>query len=735
MAYKLYSLSPKHFLALDMTETSDDSNSLAPDRATADDAATVFSAWMQQGDRCVAAGAMDKAKVCYATASKIDKRSAEAYLKLGIAHYHLDENAEAIEALSTGAKVAPNSPEILNTLGAAYGRSGRTADSISAFQQVFQLDPTQATAAMNCGRLLLNTGQTLEGEAWLARAANLRPDHSETLRLLTEARLALGQPRLALLVGEKAVRADPTNFEAKLALAQAYLSTRKLEPARDLFTAYLAHNPHHPQALYFLAETEEKRGQTNAAKYLYERVLTLDIDPEFRTILRLKLALASPVINVSTRSIDAERSRLAANLRSLIREPVKDPYQSGGFTNFYLAYQALDDRAIQTNIARFYLDCCPALGTLAPHIGSASSQLKKKVAILSSFLRQHTVGYLCRGLIQYLDRERFEVVLLRAPILPIEDPVAPVLADMADQVIDLPDDLDAARSIAADVGADLIYFPEIGMEDIVYFLAFSRLAPVQVMGWGHPVTSGIPNMDAFLSVADMEPENSAEHYSEALIKLNGLSICVPEPDSPDTALSRITFGMDETAPAYLCAQSLFKIHPDFDAVVAKLQGKDPAGMIYFMSLTPEVDRIFSNRLKGTEDIDMDRIRILKRVPSAQFTTLLKSADVLLDIPHWSGGKTSLESLYAGTPIVHWPGDFMRGRHTLVFYKHMGVMDCVVDSAEAYVDTAYRLIHDDAFRISVRQRIAETARTLFNDTSAIDEISDVFDQLIERSRQA
>ena len=76
---------------------------------------------------------------------------------------------------------------------------------------------------------------------------------------------------------------------------------------------------------------------------------------------------------------------------------------------------------------------------------------------------------------------------------------------------------------------------------------------------------------------------------------------------------------------------------------------------------------------------------------------------------------------------------MRGRHTLAFYKRMGVMDCVVENAEDYVDLAIRLVNDQSFRASVRSKIAENSGILFDDTSAIDEISDVFETLIRDAR--
>ena len=231
----------------------------------------------------------------------------------------------------------------------------------------------------------------------------------------------------------------------------------------------------------------------------------------------------------------------------------------------------------------------------------------------------------------------------------------------------------------------------------------------------------------------MEPEDSSSHYSERLISLKGLSVCVAKPVIDDTTPDRKDFGLDPESPVYLCAQSLYKIHPEFDLLIAEILNKDKRAHVYFLSIRSQADDIFLSRLRRRVGPHKDRVHLLPRVPSKEFPLLLKAADVLLDVPHWSGGKTSLESFAAGTPIVHWPGQFMRGRHTLAFYKRMGVEDCIVAGAEEYVDTAIRLVHDETFRMSVRRKIAETSDSLFNDCTAIDEISDVFEALIRESR--
>lgn len=697
------------------------------------DSQTALEALIERGNRLTEANDLAGARTCFEAACQQNPASATALFGLGTVCYRQEDDAGAIEALSKAVKFAPDTPEIWNNLGAAYGRSGNTRLAISAFSSVCRLRPDHAPAAVNLARMCLKENRTEEAERWLRHAHDIRPNHAETLRLLAEARLRMGQPELARRAADQSLGLDGKTVETRLTLGKTLLAVRNLSGARECFEYVLEHQPNHPEATYYLAETEEKAGRIDVARNLFDQILDQDIDPSFRTMLRLKRALALPVISDSAESIDRDRARIKESLVSVPRDPVDDPYTAGGFTNFYLAYHGQNDRLLQQEVARFYLDVCPDLASVAPHIGQRRPEGRFKVAILSSFLRSHTVGYLCRGLIEHLDRRRFHVTLLRSPILPLEDPVAPQIAALADDVVDLPDSLPAARSMVAAVEADLLYFPEIGMEDIVYFLAFARSAPVQVMGWGHPVTSGIPNVDVFLSVKDMEPDDAPDHYRERLISLNGSSLCVASPADGEPA-DKKAFGMDPGAPAFLCAQSLFKIHPDFDAVVGEILRRDETAKLYFLSIRTDSDDVFLARLERSLGSMMNRVKILPRVPTKDFVTFLKSADVLLDVPHWSGGKTSLDGLAAGTPIVHWPGAFMRGRHTSAFYRRMGVMDCVVDSANEYVETAIKLVHDTAFRESVRAKISEKAPALFDDTSAIDEISDVFETLILEAYQ-
>src|SRR5262249_7521549 len=116
----------------------------------------------------------------------------------------------------------------------------------------------------------------------------------------------------------------------------------------------------------------------------------------------------------------------------------------------------------------------------------------------------------------------------------------------------------------------VLLYPEIGMDMATAQLAAQRLAPVQCASWGHPVTSGFPTIDYFLSSDRMEPPDAQAHYTERLVRLPNLSIFYEPPQAPPAGVGRGELGLRADAVAYWCCQSLPKYLPQFDEVFARI---------------------------------------------------------------------------------------------------------------------------------------------------------------------
>jgi predicted O-linked N-acetylglucosamine transferase (SPINDLY family) len=281
----------------------------------------------------------------------------------------------------------------------------------------------------------------------------------------------------------------------------------------------------------------------------------------------------------------------------------------------------------------------------------------------------------------------------------------------------------------ADQGLDILFYPDLGMDPFTYTLAFTRLAPVQCVTWGHPVTTGIPGMDFYLSSQDLETEDGDKHYTEKLIRLATPAVYYSRPARPSSPKGRGSFGLPEKGHVYACPQTPFKFHPDFDGVLGGILRRDPEGILVLVeSRYPTWRDLLWQRFERTLPDVRQRIHFVPRLGRPDFLSLLAIADVLLDPIHFGGGNTSFEGLGLGIPIVTLPSNFLRGRITYALYRKMGLMDCVASSPEDYIERAVHLGTDPAWRTTVRKQIQEKCGVLFEDAAAVHALEDFFQKV-------
>jgi CRISPR-associated protein Csy1 len=182
--------------------------------------------------------------------------------------------------------------------------------------------------------------------------------------------------------------------------------------------------------------------------------------------------------------------------------------------------------------------------------------------------------------------------------------------------------------------------------------------------------------------------------------------------------SRADFGLPEGRTLYLVPQSLFKIHPDNDELLAEVLARDPDGdAVMFSSNLPRLSQVFEARLGASlarRGLDIaKRVRFLKpSLQHADYLRLNQLCDVMLDTLHWSGGNTSLDAFASALPVVTLPGSLMRGRQSRAMLNLMELGELIARSAEEYVDKAVALGRDPEARRAISQRIASERGAMF-----------------------
>ena len=272
------------------------------------------------------------------------------------------------------------------------------------------------------------------------------------------------------------------------------------------------------------------------------------------------------------------------------------------------------------------------------------------------------------------------------------------------------------------------------MDATTFALAAMRLAPAQCAAWGHPVTTGHRTVDVFLTCEAMEPPGADAHYSERLVRLPGIGTRYTMPEPPRDG-DRARFGLPAGVPLFLFPQSLFKIHPDNDALMARVLAAAPeARLVMFQGRHPVLTAKLLARLAAAcaaAGVDhASRIHVLAHVDHADYLRLNSVCDAMLDTLRWSGGNTSLDALACALPIVTLPGTFMRGRQSAAMLEQGGVPELVARDQDEYVAIAARLAADPAWRASLSARLRSGRHALFDDSRPIDALAETLRTLAQ-----
>ncbi len=484
------------------------------------------------------------------------------------------------------------------------------------------------------------------------------------------------------------------------------------------------------------------RGETRIAEARAHFERAVARRPDF---LEAELALCMaelPALYKDVAEIDERRAAYAGRLAKLSDHvarsavPVALTEAIGSHQPFYLPYQGFDDRELQTRYGALVCQIMAARYQAAVFPDPPAPGEKIRLGIVSGFFRQHSNWKIpIKGWLKMLDRERFHVSGYYTG--PDRDDETEAAAAMCDRFVLGPLSLDGWRRSVLDDAPHVLIFPEIGMDKLSAQLAAQRLAAVQCVSWGHPVTSGFPTIDYFLSSDLMEPADAADHYSEKLVRLPKLSIYVEPPDVPPPAIERGTLGLREDAVVYWCGQSLPKYLPQFDEVFARIATQVPGCQFAFIEFGggSGVTALFRDRLerafKAAGLNAGDHCVFLPRLAPDRFVAAIGQCDVVLDSVGWSGCNSILESLVHNLPIVTLAGAMMRGRHAAAILDRMNVGETVARTVDEYVTVAGTLGRDAAKRNRLSAQIRDQKYRIYRDLDCIAALEAFLDEAVRR----
>jgi predicted O-linked N-acetylglucosamine transferase (SPINDLY family) len=702
-------------------------------------------------------GKSDEALLAFDRAIALAPAFAEAHNSRAVLLQALGKLEQAVAAFDAAVAARPDLVEAHNNKGVVLKELGRPQQALATYDKALALDPGFFRAHNNRGVVLASLGKWDEAIASYDRAIALKPDFAEAhnnrgnalkaLRRLDEAvasyhRALAGNPGFlaaltnlsgaltaqgalgeSVAVFDRLLALQPDHAEALSARGTALHNLHRLEEAVESFDRALACRPDLAGAHFNRGIALCGLGRFEEAVSSFEAALALEPGLfDYAGMARLSLPVILPSVSAIARHREQYRAAIAALMAFEGTSRPVDSFTLPAF--FHLAYHDSDDREAMEALRTLYRTRLPEICHAAPHVAAwqpPAEGRRIRIGFLSEFFREHTIERLNRGLVRALDRDRFEVVVIhasasRAANVPVE------LDGLADRSVRLEPSLARQRERVADERLDILFYPDVGMSRETYFLAHARLAPVQAVGWGHPTTTGLDTLDYFVSAARAEPPGADRQYTERLIGLGRLPCFYARPAMRPGA-TREEFGLPEQGTLYGCPQSLFKLHPEFDALLAAIADGDRQGHIVLVEGPyPSWGNLLRQRWARSHPVLVERVRFLPRLSADRFIALMGLLDVLLDPIHFGSGNTLYEAMTHGTPIVTWPGRFMRGRIVAAAYRQVGIADApIAEGLQAYVSLALALGRDPVRRDKLRRtsRVA-AAGGLFEDRQAVRE---------------
>ena len=689
-----------------------------------------FEALSGLGRAFVAHSRLADAVASFRRALAVQPGNPLALFHLGDTLRMLGHFAEAAQHLGQLPLQAPDFVDGLVALALTLGELGHFDEAERHCRRALQLQPAKPVAHFCLGNVLLRSARLAEARQCFVAALRADPNWVPALEGLGNVLQELGQTAQASDCYRRCLELAPGQPSVHANLGRLFVEQNRFAEAEASYRQAVQADPQDPALYERLASVLQELGRAAEARNCY--LQAIELQPQ-RASARLALATAAlPVLAQSSDEAAAIATAFADSLDELAdwlhaasRPPLSAAELASTQQAFFLAYRTGNHVGLLSRYADLVGECLGPQRRPQP-----PRRPRVRLLIVSHHVRWHSVwNIVLRGLLLHIDRQRFELIVYH--LGNVEDDETTFARGLVDGWRDRQNVFDAAGwlAAAADDCPDAIFYPEIGMSSLCYFLAAHRLAPLQVAGWGHPITTGLASIDLFLSGELLEPPQADAHYREELIRLPGTGCCTTAlplaaealPDEVETRLRAMQ------GPRFVIAQRAIKFDPAADHHYVRIAAA--SGACVFIILRDPVcpwasDLIVARLESAFRARGLDPARHLLSIPwlaPASFLTLLDHCDVYLDCPAFSGYTTAWMALHRGLPIVTLEGPCMRQRLAAGLLRRAGLPATIAASADEYVTIAAELARscrDEARRAEMRAAIRAAAPTVDDDVRVV-----------------
>ncbi len=580
---------------------------------------------------------------------------------------------EALKAFSRALVLWPEYPEVMNSMGRTLAEMGEHQRAVVCYAKALSLRPNYAKALCNMGYSLQAVGRTGEAIESLLQAVHIDPEFADAYVHLSASFYTCRLYQQAIDASVRALQLKPDSLDPLLNTSGALLQQGRLAEAASVLQQAATLRPREPRFFSNLGQVLLEQGRVPEAISAYRRAL--EIQPNYASAYSNLLYTHAFTRNFSA----AEELQIA---RGWERAIVPEEHRRHAV-------------ALRTTPGAF------------PR--TARSHRRLRLGIVSAELGTHAVAEFLEPLLTHFDRERFHVTLF--PSIGRFDARADRLRGLADRIVPLsglPDD--AASHHIRNESIDVLIDTSGHTAGNRLGIFARRAAPVQCSYIGYWSTTGLTEMDWFLSDQDA-PEDAQAAFSEGLWRLPRMAVCYHgDPSLNDTLWSPSTDGTLRLG----CFNKLSKIREETLALWAEVLRELPHSRLVLEDAGshPEESHTRIRTSLQQHGIAPDRISFIPYEPGHERHMLLYNGiDIALDTIPFNSGTTAFDALWMGVPLVTLDGTWIGGRMAGSVLRALGRREWIASSAAEFAGIVRRLAADgeelQATRRGLRQEMAQS----------------------------
>ncbi len=541
------------------------------------------------------------------------------------------DNKAAYRLYVKAHRLQPNFFKAINGLGLVAEDSGRFAKAKECYKKCVKLRPENPGVHFNLGNIYTKTNENLLAEEAFLKAIAIKPS-VQALNNLGNVLIKQHKEEQALQYLKQAIEIESQNPICYLNITNCYLSLFNYEKAMEMAQQGLTFDVNNIKLMLAISHIYNLLGDH---KMVYNWLnKALDCKSNSKNI-------GSEILYLSHNYDDEKYKQLSLVGREIFKENC-------------------DDFNYKPNKKK-------------------SKRKKIKIGFFSGDFKIHSVAYFILGLLNHLNKEKFEIICFSNT--QDIDEVTDIIKKNANVWIDsihLSDLelVEVSRDLKLDFAFDLAGHTK-GNRQAVFA---KRIAPIQINYLGFPGTSANTAMD-YRFVDDITDINSDDVYTEKLIKLNSPFISYTPAENPpniEPLTGKVVLG---------CFNNSTKMGDDSLDLFANALNTVPDSTLLLKSKAFKSQWLvkqFLNRMQN-KGIDISRVKCVGWQDGIyNGLDYYNKIDIAIDTYPYNGTTTTCEALYMGTPVISVQGNTHASRVGSSLLTAMQMSDCICSDKDDFI---------------------------------------------------